>query len=115
MTVPVEQLTADDRIRKVAAFVAEHFRESVDPLGYKAFLVGVNREACAGYKQALDELLPAEWTEAVYTDNPNDSVERPLVVQHQLSPWCAGCAGRSTRRPTRRRCSGRSRSAPSGF
>ena len=78
-------LTADDRIRKVAAFVAEHFRESVDPLGYKAFLVGVNREACARYKQALDELLPAEWTEAVYTDNANDPVERPLVAKHQLS------------------------------
>ena len=78
-------LTADDRIRKVAAFVAEHFRESVDPLGYKAFVVGVNREACARYKRALDELLPAEWTKAVYTDNPNDPVERPLVAQHQLS------------------------------
>ena len=78
-------LTADDRIRKVAAFVAEHFRESVDPLGYKAFLVGVNREACARYKQALDELLPGEWTEAVYTDNANDPVERPLVAKHQLS------------------------------
>ena len=78
-------LTADDRIRKVAAFVAEHFRKSVDPLGYKAFLVGVNREACARYKQALDELLPAAWTEAVYTDNANDPVERPLVAKHQLS------------------------------
>ena len=79
-------LTSDDRVRKVAAFVADHFRENVDPLGYKAFLVGVNREACACYKQALDELLPAEWTEAVYTNNPNDSVERPLVAKHQLSP-----------------------------
>ena len=78
-------LTADDRIRNVAAFVAEHFRESVDPLGYKAFVVGVNREACARYKRALDDLLPAEWTRAVYTDNPNDPVERPLVAQHQLS------------------------------
>ena len=78
-------LTADDRVRRVAAFIAEHFRESVDPLGYKAFLVGVNREACARYKQALDELLPAEWTQAVYTDNPSDPVERPLVAQHQLS------------------------------
>jgi len=34
-------LTADDRVEKVAAFVAEHFRENVLPLGYKAFLVGV--------------------------------------------------------------------------
>ena len=44
-------LTADDRIERVAAFVAEHFRENVFPLGYKAFLVGVNREACAKYKR----------------------------------------------------------------
>ena len=40
-------LTADDRIEKIAAFVAKHFVENVAPLGYKAFLVGVNREACA--------------------------------------------------------------------
>ena len=33
-------LTADDRVEKVAAFVAEHFKENVLPLGYKAFLVG---------------------------------------------------------------------------
>ena len=34
-------LTADDRIKKVAAFVADHFRDNVAPLGYKAFLVTV--------------------------------------------------------------------------
>jgi len=79
-------LTADDRIGKVAAFVAEHFKEKVLPLGYKAFLVGVNREACAKYKRALDKLLPPEWSEAVYTDNPADVVERPLVAEVQLSP-----------------------------
>jgi type I restriction enzyme, R subunit len=79
-------LTADDRVQKVAAFVAQHFRENVLPLGYKAFLVGVNREACAKYKQALDKLLPPEWTEAVYTENSADIVERPLVAELQLSP-----------------------------
>jgi type I restriction enzyme R subunit len=78
-------LTAGDRIRKVAAFVAEHFREKVLPLGYKAFLVGVNREACAKYKRALDQLLPPAWTEAVYTENAADVVERPLVAEVQLS------------------------------
>ena len=79
-------LTAGDRVRKVAAFVAEHFREQVDPLGYKAFLVGVNRAACARYKQALDALLPAEWSAAVYTEHPDDARERPLVARHQLPP-----------------------------
>ena len=79
-------LTADDRIEKVAAFVADHFRENVAPLGYKAFLVGVNREACAKYKRALDKLLPPEWTEPVYSENTSDVIERPLVAELQLSP-----------------------------
>ena len=79
-------LTADERIEKVAAFVADHFKENVLPLGYKAFLVGVNREACAKYKRALDRLLPAEWSEAVYTADPADVVDRPLVAELQLSP-----------------------------
>jgi type I site-specific restriction-modification system R (restriction) subunit len=78
-------LTADDRVEKVAAFVAEHFRESVLPLGYKAFLVGVNREACAKYKRALDKLLPPEWSEAVYTENAADVIDRPLVAELQIS------------------------------
>ena len=78
-------LTADDRVEKVAAFVAEHFQENVLPLGYKAFLVGVNREACAKYKRALDKLLPPEWSVPVYSENTNDVVERPLVAELQLS------------------------------
>lgn len=78
-------LTADDRIEKVAAFVAEHFKESVLPRGYKAFLVGVNREACAKYKQALDRHLPSEWSAPVYTASAADVVDRPLVAQLQLS------------------------------
>lgn len=78
-------LTADDRIEKVAAFVAEHFTENVLPLGYKAFLVGVNREACAKYKRALDGYLPPELSEAIYTENASDVIDRPLVAGLQLS------------------------------
>ncbi len=79
-------LGADDRIEKVAAFVAQHYQDNVEPLGYKAFLVAVNREACAKYKRALDKLLPPEWMAPVYSDNANDIVERPLVAELQLSP-----------------------------
>ena len=78
-------LTADDRVEKVATFVARHFRENVFPLGYKAFLVGVNREACAKYKRALDKLLPPEWTAPVYSESTDDIVKRPLVAELQLS------------------------------
>ncbi len=78
-------LTADDRVEKVAAFVAQHFREKVLPLGYKAFLVGVNREACAKYKRALDKHLPPEWSVPVYTENAADVIDRPLVAELQVS------------------------------
>lgn len=78
-------LTADDRIDKVSAFLAQHFKENVLPLGLKAFLVAVNREACAKYKQALDKLLPPEWSEAIYTENSADVVDRPLVAKLQLT------------------------------
>src|SRR5262249_3896910 len=78
-------LSSDDHIAKVSAYVAQHFKESVLPLGYKAFVVAVNREACAKYKLALDKLLPPEWTEAVYTESPLDVTDRPLVHDMQLS------------------------------
>jgi type I restriction enzyme R subunit len=66
-------LKGENRIRKVAAFAARHYLENVEPLGYKAFLVGVDREACALYKKTLDEFLPPEYSEVVYTGNNNDS------------------------------------------
>jgi type I restriction enzyme, R subunit len=40
-------LKGKDRIQEVARYVAEHYVENVEPLGYKAFLVGVDREAYA--------------------------------------------------------------------
>ena len=78
-------MKADDRVEKVAKFVAEHFKETVLPLGLKAFLVAVDREACAKYKRALDKYLPPEWSEAIYYANPADAIDRPLVAEVQLS------------------------------
>ncbi|MFZ1679945.1 MAG: HsdR family type I site-specific deoxyribonuclease, partial [Rhizobiaceae bacterium] len=66
-------LKGKERIPKVAEFVAKHYTENVEPLGYKAFLVGVDREACAMYKHALDKFLPPEYSAVVYTGNNNDS------------------------------------------
>ena len=66
-------LKGKERIKQVAQYVAEHYRVNVEPLGYKAFLVGVDREACAHYKHELDKLLPPEYSEVVYTGSNNDS------------------------------------------
>ena len=52
--------------------VADHFRQNIEPLGYKAFLVAVDREACAFYKEALDATLPPEYSDIVFTGNNND-------------------------------------------
>lgn len=76
-------LKGKERIQKVAQFVASHYRENVEPLGYKAFLVGVDREACAHYKHALDQFLPPESSEVVYTGNNNDSA---LLKEFHLDP-----------------------------
>jgi type I restriction enzyme R subunit len=76
-------LKGKERIRQVAAFVARHYTENVEPLGYKAFLVAVDREACALYKRALDLVLPAEYSEVVFTGNNNDSA---LLKEFHLDP-----------------------------
>jgi len=78
-------LKADERVANVASFIAEHFRQNVLPLHYKAFVVAVDREACVKYKLALDKLLPPEWTEAVYSESAADVIDRPLVAELQLS------------------------------
>lgn len=78
-------LGADQRVADVAEFVASHFQENVLPLGYKAFLVAVDREAVAKYKRALDRHLPPEWSVPVYTRNAADVVDHPLVAELQIS------------------------------
>ena len=66
-------LKAEDRVDKIARFVATHFKENIEPLGYKAFLVGVDREACVILKEALDKYLPSEYSRIVYTKAHNDN------------------------------------------
>jgi type I restriction enzyme R subunit len=71
-----------ERVEKVAEFVARHFRETVEPMGYKAFLVGVDRQACALLKDALDRHLPAEYSSVVYSRGHNDPAE---LARYHLS------------------------------
>lgn len=68
-----EIMKSSQRVDNIARYVAQHFRENVQPMGFKAFLVAVDREACVLYKEALDKYLPVDWTEAVYSPTHNDS------------------------------------------
>ena len=66
-------LKAKDGIDKIAKHIAEHYKKFVEPLGFKAFIVAVDREACALYKEAIDKYLPKEYTRVVYTSDYRDS------------------------------------------
>ncbi|MEM4134468.1 MAG: type I restriction endonuclease subunit R [Candidatus Micrarchaeia archaeon] len=61
-----------NRIEKIAKYIAEHYKNYVEPLGYKAFVVAVDREACAIYKEELDKYLPPEYSKVVYSSSQND-------------------------------------------
>ncbi len=71
-----------ERVQKVAAFVADHFQKYVQPMGYKAFLVAVDREACCLYKEALDQFLPKAWSAVVISPGHNDP---PHLRKYHLS------------------------------
>jgi len=75
-------LKSDERVQKVAEFVAKHYRENVEPMGYKAFLVAVDREACALYKKELDKHLPPEYSTVIYSKGHNDT---EFLQKHYLT------------------------------
>ena len=74
-------LKAPDRVNKIAAHIARHYQENVEPLGFKAFVVAVDREACALYKEALDHHLPSEYSRVVYTPYHKNG---DLMRQHHM-------------------------------
>jgi len=65
-------LKNDKRVEDVAKYIKKHYEESVEPLGYKAFLVAVDREACALYKEELDKHFPSHYTEVVFSPDYQD-------------------------------------------
>jgi type I restriction enzyme R subunit len=67
-----DALKSRDRIDKIAKDIAAHFKTHEEPDGFKAQVVAVDREACALYKEALDNYLPPEYSVVVYTAGQND-------------------------------------------
>jgi type I restriction enzyme R subunit len=64
-----------ERVQRVAQYIAENFKKTVEPLGYKAFIVGVDREACCLLKEALNKYLPDEYSKVVISPGHNDPPE----------------------------------------
>ena len=65
-------LVVSIRVDKIASFVADHFERYIWPMGYKAFLVAVDREACCFYNEALDRYMPSEMNRVVISRGHND-------------------------------------------
>jgi type I restriction enzyme, R subunit len=66
-------LKSPDRLAKVAEHIAKHFTESVEPMGYKALVVAVDREGCALYKAALDKHLPPAYSDVIISWAQHDA------------------------------------------
>ena len=63
------------RIRKVCEHIAKHFKEKIEPNGYKGQVVVYDRECCLMYKAVLDELLGEDAT-TIVMDTNNDKEDR---------------------------------------
>jgi len=71
-------LKADTRIDTIAKEILEHYLKFVEPSGFKAFIVAVDREGCALYKEAINKYLkeknlPEDYAKVVYTRDHKDN------------------------------------------
>ncbi len=51
---------APERVQGIVESMVNHYQTKVEPNGFKAMVVTFDRECCVLYKQAMDELLPAD-------------------------------------------------------
>lgn len=68
-------LKAPERVAKIVADIAEHFKEKVAPHGFKAMIVTPDRYACVQYKEELDQHFQEEASKVVISTSANDSLE----------------------------------------
>jgi len=57
----------EKRMKAITQDIVEHYKLYVIPNGFKAQIVCFDREATAKYKEMLDELVPHDWSEVVYS------------------------------------------------
>jgi type I restriction enzyme R subunit len=68
-------IKAPTRVAKIAADIATHFTEKVDPQGLKAQVVVYDKPTCAAYKAELDRHLPPEASTVVMSKSRGDPPE----------------------------------------
>ena len=74
-----------ERIDEIAKYIANHYKKNVEPLGYKAFIVTVDREACVLYKDAINKYLPESYSEIImsYSNNDTENMKKYYTNEDQ--------------------------------
>lgn len=68
-------LKAPERVTKIVKDIATHFREKVEPHGFKAMIVTPDRYACEQYKEELDKHFSKDAGNVVISTTANDPLE----------------------------------------
>jgi type I restriction enzyme R subunit len=68
-------LKSPERVTKIVEDIAEHFKEKVQPHGFKAMIVTPDRYACVQYKEELDMYFPVEASSVVISTSANDPLD----------------------------------------
>lgn len=68
-------LKSPERVAKIVKDIASHFKEKVEPHGFKGMIVTPDRYACVLYKEELDNYFPTEASRVVISTSANDELE----------------------------------------
>lgn len=68
-------LKAPERVAKIVEDIATHYREKVEPQGFKAMIVTPDRHACVQYKNELDKYFSEDASTVVISTSANDDFE----------------------------------------
>ena len=66
-----------DRIQRICSDIVSHYREKVEPNGFKAMVVTFDQEACLLYKAAIDQHLDPEASDIVISATGKDERYKP--------------------------------------
>lgn len=65
-------LKSPERVRKIAEDIVNHFKEKIEPQGFKAQIVCPDRFACEQYKKELDKIISPEESVVIISINHSD-------------------------------------------
>ncbi|WP_426716798.1 type I restriction endonuclease subunit R [Corynebacterium auriscanis] len=68
-------IKAPTRIEQIAADIAAHFTERIEPQGFKGQVVAYDKHTCIAYKRELDKHLPEEASTIVMSKTQGDPPE----------------------------------------